>query len=434
MKYHFVGIKGAGMSSLAQIVNDLGEQVQGSDKDMYFFTQVKLEEKNIPFYPYDKNNISNDMVIVQGNSIGDDHEEIKRAKELNLKILTYQDMLKELTKKYKSITITGCHGKTTTTSMLAHVLDNICGTNYLIGDATGHANKENEYFVLEACEYKRHFLNYIPSYTIITNIDLDHPDYFKDIEDVIAAYQEHVMLAEKMVIACGDDPYTRKLKPNVDIVFYGVNENNDIVAKNIKKTSEATNFSVYIKGNHYGDFSLPLFGDHMLLNALSVIAVCYYENIKVEEVEKYLKTFKGATRRYSETKVLNNIVVDDYAHHPTEVEATIKTTKQKYPNKKIVGIFQPHTFSRTKTFAKEFIDIFKTLDYVYIFNIHPAREVQEDFKNITSDIIINNLDNAESISIDEYNKLMKWDNTVLLFMSPNDISKIEKEYISAKNN
>lgn len=164
--YYFIGIKGTGMSALAQILRDLDYEVAGSDKPDHFFTEQALIDKGIKIYNFDKNNIKEDMIIVQGNAFKDDHEEVVRAKELDLKIYTYQEMVGKLTKMFETITIAGCHGKTTTTAMLSHVLNSIKGCNYLIGDGTGHANKENEYFALEACEYKRHFLSYTP-YVVI---------------------------------------------------------------------------------------------------------------------------------------------------------------------------------------------------------------------------------------------------------------------------
>ena len=156
--YHFVGIKGSGMSSLAQIMHDLGYEVEGSDIEKHFFTEDNLRKLNIPILPIDENNIKEGMKIVRGASFNDDNVEIKKALELGLPIYNYNEMLGSLTKKFKSICVAGCHGKTTTTAMLSHVLNNIVGSNYLIGDGTGFANKENEYFVLESCEYKRHFL------------------------------------------------------------------------------------------------------------------------------------------------------------------------------------------------------------------------------------------------------------------------------------
>ena len=425
--YHFVGIKGAGMSSLAQIMKKLGYEVQGSDIDKHFFTEQGLIENNIDFFPYDQDNIKKNMRIVKGESIKDDNPEIIKAKELNLEIYSYVEMVGKLTTKFKTICIAGCHGKTTTTSMMSLVLNEIKGANYLIGDGTGFANKENEIFVLESCEYKRHFLNYTPYYAVINNIDLDHVDYYKDIDDVIDAYQEFANKAEKMVIACGDDPYTHSLEINPSIFYYGLDKDNDIRAININYKEDGTSFEVEVEGNYYGFFDLPIYGKHMLLDALAVISICYYERIDAKEVAKIFKTFKGAKRRFTETVVKNNIIIDDYAHHPNEVKATIKAVKQKYPNKKIISIFQPHTFTRTKEFADDLVEIMKTVDKAYLMDIHPARERKEDFPDVSSDIIINKLDNGEHINIDEVEKLSKNDNTVFVFMSPNDISKLEND-------
>src|SRR5574344_2149369 len=210
--YHFIGIKGTGMSALAQILFDLGYEVQGSDKPDHFFTEAPLLEKGIKVLEFNPDNIKPDMIVIQGNAFRDIHPEVVRAKELGCKIYSYQEMVGRLTNMFKTITIAGCHGKTTTTAMLSHVLDHIEGCNYLIGDGTGHASKDNEYFALEACEYKRHFLSYNPYYAIITNIELDHTDYYKDINDVIDAFNSFANKAKKAVIMCGDDNNTRKIK------------------------------------------------------------------------------------------------------------------------------------------------------------------------------------------------------------------------------
>ena len=427
--YHFVGIKGAGMSSLAQIMKELGYNVQGSDVDKHFFTEQGLIEKGIEFFAYDENNIKENMKIVKGESIKDDHPEIVKANELGLDIYSYVEMVGKLTNKFKTICVAGCHGKTTTTSMMSLVLNNIKGANYLIGDGTGYAALDNEFFVLESCEYKRHFLEYNPYYAVITNIDLDHVDYYKDIDDVIDAYQEFANKAEKMVIACGDDPYTHSLEINPAIFYYGLDEDNDIRATNVNYKEDGTSFEVEVEGNYYGFFDLPIYGKHMLLDALAVIAICYYERIDAKEVSKIFKTFKGAKRRFSETIVGENIIIDDYAHHPNEVKATLKAIKQKYPNKKVVAIFQPHTFTRTEEFADDLVKVLNIADKSYIMDIHPAREKQEDYPNVTSNIIIDNLDNGYHINIDEADKLINSEPTVYIFMSPNDISKIENDLI-----
>lgn len=432
--YHFIGIKGSGMSALAQIMKNLGYDVQGSDVETHFFTEEGLVKDGIKILPFDENNIHENMKIVRGATFTDDHPEVKRAKELRLNIYSYADMVGSLTRKFKTICIAGCHGKTTTTSMMAHVLNQIKGANYLIGDGTGYSNKENEFFILESCEYRRHFLAYTPYYAIITNIDLDHVDYFKDINDVVDAYNEFANKAEKMVIACGDDPYTHYLDINKPIFYYGIDEDNDIIAKNIEYKKDGTSFEVFVEDNYYGFFDLPIYGKHMLLDALAVISVCYYERLDVKEVSKLLKTFHGAKRRFTETVVDDTIIIDDYAHHPNEVKATIKSIRQKYPDKKLVTVFQPHTFSRTKEFANALASAMNLADYSYVLEIHPAREKQEDFEGVTSKLIIDQLDHGEAITMNDSSTLVQYKGSVILFMSPNDLSTLENETIEKIKN
>lgn len=427
--YHFVGIKGTGMSSLAQIMNELGYEVNGSDIEKHFFTEEGLIARNIEITTYDEANIKEGMIIIKGASIKDDNPEIVKAEELGLKIYTYNEFLGKLTEKFKSICIAGCHGKTTTTAMASLVLDEIKGVNYLIGDGTGYAHEGNEFFILESCEYQRHFLSYHPYYAVITNIDLDHVDYYKDIDDVIDAYKEFANSAEKMVIACGDDPYTHSLEINPPIFYYGIDDDNDIKAININYKETGTSFEVEVEGNYYGFFDLPIYGKHQLLDALAVIAICYYERIDAKEVNKIFKTFKGAKRRFTETIVGDSVVIDDYAHHPNEMKSTLKAIAQKYPNKKVVAIFQPHTFSRTDEFKDDFIKVLNMADKAFVMDIHPAREQQEDYPEVTSDLIIDNLDNGEHINIDEADKLYNEKDAVFVFMSPNDIKDLGNDLI-----
>ncbi len=429
--YYFIGIKGSGMSALAIILKNLGYNVIGSDVENHFFTEEGLVENDIKFLTYDENNIKEDYVIVKGASIKEDNVELIKARELGLKIYEYNELVGEISKKFKTICIAGCHGKTTTTSMMSLVLEKLCGANYLIGDGRGYANPNNELFLLESCEYQRHFLAYHPYYTVITNIDLDHVDYFKDISDVISAYQELADKTKDYVICYGDDNNVRKLSLQKSF-YFGLNDNNNLKATNIEYKEDGISFDVLVENKQYGHYSLPIFGTHQLIDALAVISVCYLEKQNPKEVNEILSTFSGAKRRFTETKIDNNVVIDDYAHHPAEIKATLSAIKQKYPKKKIIAIFQPHTYSRTQEFYKEYINIFKKLDAVYILDIHPSREKQEDYNNITSDIIINELPNGFHINIDEAHILSKYDNAVFVFLSPNDLSELESELINLK--
>src|SRR5574344_1285215 len=247
MIYYFIGIKGSGMSSLAQVMNGLGYEVMGSDKSEHFFTEDELIKKGIKILDFNPDNIKEGMTIVQGNAFTDEHPEVKKAKSLNLKIYTYQEMIAEITNDTKLIAISGCHGKTTTTTMLSKVLEHV-GVNYLIGDGTGYAKKGNKYFALEACEWKRHFLSYNPYYAVVTNIELDHTDYYKDLDDVMDAFTSFVNKARKGVIMCGDDPNTVRVKTNKPVTFYGFKYNNNVIAKNIRTTEDSTTADVYIDG------------------------------------------------------------------------------------------------------------------------------------------------------------------------------------------
>lgn len=419
MRYFFAGIEGSGMASLASMLHDSGNSVIGcDDAKTYSFTMVELNKRNIAVYK-DAEKLEKDMIFVYTGALAKDHYAIKKAKELGCEMYEYYEMIGKLTRKYDTICISGTHGKTTTTAMLSHVLESTIGTNYLIGDGTGYINKSSNNFVVESCEFRRHFLNYTPKYAIITNIFLDHVDYYKDIDDVISAFQEFVDNTKEKVIACGDNENVRKLKSD-KIVYYGFNENNDIRGVIQELREDGSNFDVYIDGVLFGNFNINIFGEHMILNALASIYVSYLYGISKEDITKYLNDFHGAKRRFSEEKIGNVVLVDDYAHHPNEVATVLKTARQKYPDKELVPVLIPYTISRTEAFYKEFANVLKTADKVYVTDIEPAREKFEDYPGVTSDLIINEIPGAEHISAEEISKLYKHKNAVIPFMGCKD--------------
>ncbi len=420
------------MSALACIMHDLGYKVMGSDKEDHFFTQVGLEQRNIQMLPFNENNLKEGMIVVQGNAFNDDFIEVKKAHELGLQIYTYQNMIAELTNDTKLIAISGCHGKTTTTTMMSKVFENI-GINYLIGDGTGYAKKGNEYFALEACEFKRHFLSYNPYYAIITNVELDHTDYYKDLNDVIDAFTEYASKARKACVVCGDDTNARNLKIDKPVIYYGLRENNDVVAKNITHDNEITTADIYIKGEYYEQITFPFVGDHLLLNALAVISVCYLEGIDKEEVKNQIAKIEHAKRRFIEEKFMNNIIIDDYAHHPTEVKVTIEAAKKKYPDKQVIAIFKAHTKSRVKYFHKEFADALNIADKCYVMPIGEDR-IEIGYEDVTHFDILKDTKNGEEITLDTAEKLLPYENVVLLFMSSKDIYFLEDKYKQLKKN
>lgn len=425
--YHFVGIKGTGMSALAQILYDSGETVQGSDVDKYFFTQKGLEEKQIKILPFDASNITENMTVIAGNAFGDNNVEIERAKALGVPFFRYHEFLGEWANRYTSIAITGSHGKTSTTGLLAHVLSENTPTSYLIGDGTGQGKAESKYFAFEACEYKRHFLYYYPDYALITNIDFDHPDYYKDIDDVFDAFQEMANQVKKGIIACGDDPHVHHIQSKVPIIYYGLNDGNDFQAKNIEEASEGTSFDVYVRNTFYARFTIPMFGNHQILNALAVIAICHYEGMSVSTIQA-LSTFQGVKRRFAEKQVGSQVLIDDYAHHPIEISATIEAARKKYPHKKVIAIFQPHTFSRTETFLDEFATSLAQADVVYLCDIFAS--AREEAGELTIQDLQAKLPGATLLQIDHMEVLKEYGQDVLIFMGAGDIQKFQKQYES----
>ncbi len=425
--YHFVGIKGSGMSALALILHEEGFKVQGSDVAKYFFTQKLLEENNIPIFEFSADNIQEGLTIIAGNAFPDTHEEIVRAKELGLEVIRYHDFIGKKITNHTSVAITGSHGKTTTTGLMSHVISHIEDASYLIGDGTGRGVENADYFLLEACEYRRHFHAYKADYAIITNIDFDHPDYFTSIDDVTQAFETFAKQTKKRVIACGDDERLREMEVQIPVTLYGLGDGNDVQAKNIVKDTHGSSFDVHIAGEFYHSFAIPAFGNHNIQNALSVIAFAYHEELPVEEVAEHLATFPGVKRRFSEKVISETVLIDDYAHHPAEIDATIDAARQKYPEREIVAVFQPHTFTRTVALMSEFAESLSKADSVYLCEIFTSAREQNGEVDIQD--LVDKIPNAEDIlTIDDLSPLLAHKGEVVVFMGAGDIQKYEQAF------
>ena len=432
-KYHFIGIKGSGMSSLAQIAYDMGHEVQGSDEETYFFTQEKLEQRNIPMYGYNVENIKEGFEVILGNAFDETHIEYRAAKDLGLKIYTYAQFLGKLLDEIPSIAVTGAHGKTTTSTMVSNIFKHNFVTSYLIGDGTGHGEKNSDYIVAEACEYYRHFLAYHPNYAIVTNIDFDHPDYFNDEHDMFDAFQSFVNQVKDTIVICGDDRLASQLKPSTaKVVTYGFNEGNDYQIKNVKTTSENSEFDVYKNSELLGTFTMAVFGLHDISNATSAIALADICGLSTDEIQQSLGSYHHAERRFTEHKVGTNVVVDDYAHHPSEIKATIDSARRKYSDKQIIAIFQPHTYTRTAKFLNEFAESLLTADKVFLCPIFAsAREKEkivgiEDLQKVTP--------GSEIIYGEENFDKLNFDNSVILFMGAGNINKLCNKFVEQNSN
>ena len=417
MKYYCIGIKGTGMSTLAQILSDLGNEVSGYDDARgHKFTQVGLDERNIPIYYGHDHSIDKDTIVTYSVAFKEDHPEMVRVRELGLTVKKYAEIMGDVIDMFESIGAAGTHGKTSTSSMLRHILENTVGCNYFIGAGDGFATKENKYFVVESDEFNRHFKYYHPAYSIITNIEAEHLECYKDIDDIRNTFEVFANQTKKLVVANGDNEQVRKINYTTPVKFYGFDESNDVVIRNMKLLESGSHFDLYINGEDFGHFSIPLYGEHMVMNAAAAIIVCKELGLLADTINNLFSTFKNAKRRFAEEKVGNAVIIDDYAHHPTEIEVTLKAVRQKYPDRRLVVVFKPNTYSRTKDFTQEFIDAFNIADKAYLTEIDCNREKQEDYPGVTSHIIIDKLNNGDIIGDDTISKLSDEKDSVVCFM------------------
>lgn len=423
----FIGIKGTGMASLALLLNDLGYNVAGSDIEKYTFTQVPLKKAGIKVAKFDAKNIKpNGQIVVKGNAFKEDNIEVKACQDKKISWQSYPDTVEEVVKMHTSIGVSGTHGKTSTTGLLAHVLGEAAPTSYLIGDGEGKGVQNSRFFVYEADEYRRHFLAYHPDYQIMTNIDFDHPDYFKDQADYASAFQTAADQTQKGLFVWGADERLKQLQTRIPKYTYGFSANDDFQAIDIQKTTTGSTFKVQTHGKLIGEFTIHLFGDHNILNTTAVVAIAYKENVPLADIQKGLLTYRGAKRRFSEKNFGETKIIDDYAHHPTEMRATIQATRQKFPHKRLVVVFQPHTFSRTKKYANDFIEILCGVDKAYLTPIYSsAREARGD---IASEDIVAQIPNSEVIDLDNIADLTRNRNSVIVFMGAGDIQKYEEAF------
>ena len=427
--YHFIGIKGSGMSALALMLHQMGHKVQGSDVEKYYFTQRDLEQAGITILPFSEDNINQDTELIAGNAFREDNNvEIAYATKNGFTFKRYHEFLGDFMKQFTSLGVAGAHGKTSTTGLLSHVLKNITDTSYLIGDGTGRGSEKAQYFVFESDEYERHFMPYHPEYSIITNIDFDHPDYFTSIDDVFAAFNDYAKQVKKGLFVYGEDAYLQKITSNAPIYYYGFGESNDFVAYDIVRTTKGSDFKVKNEQNILGQFHLPAFGRHNILNATAVIANLFVAGFDMKLVEQHLKTFSGVKRRFTEKIIDNTIIIDDFAHHPTEIIATLDAARQKYPSKEVVAIFQPHTFTRTIALLDDFANALNEADAVYLAQIYgSAREV--DHGDVKVEDLVEKINKpSKLVTVENVSPLLDHKNAVYVFMGAGDIQLYERSF------
>ncbi|MFN8671245.1 MAG: UDP-N-acetylmuramate--L-alanine ligase [Candidatus Sericytochromatia bacterium] len=395
-KVHFVGIGGIGMSALAFALLSKGKKVSGTDKKASNITDKLTEMGAKVNIEHSSDNITSDIdIIVVSTAIDKTNPEIIKAKELNIPIYHRADLLNAFLRSHESIAVTGTHGKTSTSAMMSQVLyeANLQPTalvgGQIISFGTNSLTGNSNYLVAEVDESDKSIHKLSASYAIITNLETDHLDHYKDLNDIISTMKSFVdnIPQDGKIIICKDSDGNRelmKLLSDRNVITYGEEEeSSDYVITDIEQTDSSSRFKILEKGKLLGEFFMPVAGKHYILNALSVIICSRLMGVSVENIKKGLENYKGVKRRFEKIAEKDgSIIIDDYAHHPTEIKATLSTANLfKRP---VTVAFQPHRFSRTQGLMDDFSKSFEYADRVIITDIYGAGEKQEDFPETTS--------------------------------------------------
>ncbi len=382
---HFVGIGGIGMSGIAEVLINLGYNVSGSDRALSEVTEhlasigARIHQGHSPEHVQDAD------VLVYSSAVTEDNPEVQEALRRKIPVIKRAEMLAELMRLKFGIAIAGTHGKTTTTSLTGAVLtEGGLDPTLIIGGKvrslrTNARLGESEFLVAEADEFDKSFLKLIPTIAVITNIEADHLDCYKDMDDLKNSF---VNFANKVpfygrVIVCLDNPGVQEVLSQIkrSITTYGFNKQADIQASGVEFSDGGVAFDVSYMKYRLGRIQLRIPGEHNVLNALAAIGVGLELDIPFEKIKAGLEKFTGVNRRFEIKAVVNDImVVDDYAHHPTEIEATLRGARTGWPGRRIVAVFQPHLYSRTRDFYKEFARSFFEADVLVVTDVYPARE------------------------------------------------------------
>jgi len=377
---HLVGIGGVSMRPLGLVLQGMGLYVTGSDMNASASTQ-ELEEAGIRVaIGHRAENIQDAACIIRTAAAHNDNPEIAAARANGIPVFERAQAWGEIMKSYKNaVCISGTHGKTTTTSMLTHILmaaeadPTVMIGGYLPLLHAGHRVGHGDTIVLESCEYCDSFLNFFPTLAVVLNVEADHLDYFDDLADVQDSFHKFAMLASRGVLSNGDDPHTVEAMQGIDHITFGLNGGNRITAANM--CPDWRHFDVMCDGVFYCHLDMGVLGKHNALNALAAAGCAWLMGIPGEAVSKGLESFHGAGRRMEYKGIFNDAeVYDDYAHHPDEVRATIASIRASMPEKRLVLAFQPHTYTRTKALFDDFVQELKQADVLVLAEIYAARE------------------------------------------------------------
>jgi UDP-N-acetylmuramate--alanine ligase len=447
-KLHFVGIGGTGMCGIAEILWNLGYVITGSDIKSSESTE-RLEKLGMKiFFEHRKENVSDADVLVISSAIKNTNPEIVHARENKIPVIRRAEMLGELMRMKYGIGVAGTHGKTTTTSMIGQVLtEGGMDPTIIVGGRVKNLGSnvklgQGEYLVAEADEFDRSFLRLSPTIAVVTTLEAEHLDYYKDLEEIKSVFIEFVNKVPfyGSVVLCLDEPTIQQIIPDIErpIITYGLVPQADLVAHSISFLENTSAFKVKYKEKDLGEIDLFVPGMHNVKNSLAALCIGLELEIPVEKIKKALSEFRGVHRRFEiKGEIKGVMVVDDYAHHPTEIKATLKSAREGW-KKRIIAVFQPHLFSRTRDFHKEFGRSFFDSDLLIVTDVYPARE--EPIPGITGELVASSakeFGHKEVFYIPDKEKVIPFllenlkENDLVITMGAGDIYKVGEKLLSA---
>ena len=407
---HFIGIGGTGLSAIARVLLESGNTVSGSDQLFSSLAQDVQAAGAEVFVGHHARNLRGAEIVIRSSAVPDENPEVLAALDAGIPVLKRADFLGSLMEDRMGIAIAGSHGKTTTTAMLAWVLSALDqDPTFIVGGMVSNLGTnaragKGKTFVIEADEYDHMFLGLKPHIAVVTNVEHDHPDIFPTAKDFQKAFQDFVrtLSPDGLLLACGDDPGSAEilagaLLENIHSLTYGIASTiYDYYATNLTTNQNGGfSFDAYKQAMFLAPVSLQVPGDHNVQNALAVLAVIDQLALPIVEASLALGEFQGAGRRFQVLdEIAGVIVIDDYAHHPTEIRATLAAARSRYPNRRIWAIWQPHTYSRTKLFFDEFTLAFADADHVLVTDIYRSREPSD--ANFSSSQVVAAMQNPQA--------------------------------------
>ena len=450
-KYHFIGIGGIGMSGLAKLLIKNGSTVTGSDQED---SEVVENLRNLGAsvkIGHSRENIDLTIkAVVISAAIKETNPELAFARQNGCAVYKYAEMLGKIMDRYDGIAISGTHGKSTTSAWLSYLLTRanrkpnfIVGADIAqLGDSSGTGSGSN--FVAEACEYDRSFLNLHPRTAIVLNIEQDHLDYYTDIDDIIDAFVDFAggVKPDGLIIANGQDrnvaALLKKIHQGQKTLTFGMDWNCDLSAHNIDMVDGLYHFDVFLGGNLLGRTKISLPGEHNIMNSLAVIAAAISAKVKPLTALRLLDGFTGIDRRLMLKAQIEGItILDDYAHHPTEIRASLGAIRQKYRPERILCIFQPHQYSRTRFLLDDFAESFKLADITIVPDIYFVRDTEAARKQVNSQVLVDKIrsNGCQALFIKNFDSICQYLKTIVksgdlvVTMGAGNVWKVADEYI-----